>query len=148
MQGPIDIECGLLSRVSQKIVATKWRIYKGKCFLLNWTPVTWSDRARVLHLIILWQGPITSLAFGPKNLLMRPCSKAQTIQRQGLATLVKSIPADSWYPWYGLPRVRITCCQGILPSRIYRKQPRHQQHVYENYFDFETFYHEKALWAD
>ena len=26
----IDIECGLLSRVSQKIVATKWRIYKGK----------------------------------------------------------------------------------------------------------------------
>ena len=23
----IDIECGLLSRVSQKIVATKWRIY-------------------------------------------------------------------------------------------------------------------------
>ena len=25
-----DIECGLLSRVSQKIVATKWRIYKGK----------------------------------------------------------------------------------------------------------------------
>ena len=26
----IDIECELLSRVSQKIVATKWRIYKGK----------------------------------------------------------------------------------------------------------------------
>ena len=26
----IGIECGLLSRVSQKIVATKWRIYKGK----------------------------------------------------------------------------------------------------------------------
>ena len=26
----IDIECGLLSRVSQKIVATKWWIYKGK----------------------------------------------------------------------------------------------------------------------
>ena len=28
----IDIECGLLSRVSHKIVATKWRIYKGKKF--------------------------------------------------------------------------------------------------------------------
>ena len=26
----IDIECGLLSRVSQTIVATKWRIYKDK----------------------------------------------------------------------------------------------------------------------
>ena len=26
----IDIECGFLYRVSQKIVATKWRIYKGK----------------------------------------------------------------------------------------------------------------------
>ena len=26
----IDIEFGLLSRVSQKIVATKWRIHKGK----------------------------------------------------------------------------------------------------------------------
>ena len=26
----IDIECGLLSRVSQKIVTTKWRVYKGK----------------------------------------------------------------------------------------------------------------------
>ena len=26
----IDIECGLLYRVSQKIVATKWWIYKGK----------------------------------------------------------------------------------------------------------------------
>ena len=26
----MDIECGLLSRVSQNIVATKWRIYKGK----------------------------------------------------------------------------------------------------------------------
>ena len=28
----IDIECGPLSRVSQKIVATKWRIYNGKFF--------------------------------------------------------------------------------------------------------------------
>ena len=28
----IDIECGLLSRVSQKIISTKWRIYKGILF--------------------------------------------------------------------------------------------------------------------
>ena len=28
----IDIECGLLSCVSQKIVTTKWQIFKGKMF--------------------------------------------------------------------------------------------------------------------
>ena len=48
----IDIECGLLSRVSQKIVATKWRIYKGKLFC-QIGPLS-RDRARILYLIIIW----------------------------------------------------------------------------------------------
>ena len=46
----IDIECGLLSRVSQKIVATKWRIYKGR-FFCQIGPLS-RDRARILYLII------------------------------------------------------------------------------------------------
>ena len=44
----IAIECALLSRVSQKIVATKWRIYTGKMFCqighLS------RDRAHILYL--------------------------------------------------------------------------------------------------
>ena len=47
----IDIKCGLLSRVSQKIVATKWRIYKGKMFC-QIGPLS-RDRARILYLVIL-----------------------------------------------------------------------------------------------
>ena len=67
----LDIECGLLSRVSQKLVATKWRIYRAKLarlrtfcakangnggfiratFLSNWTLSR--DRARILYLISL-----------------------------------------------------------------------------------------------
>ena len=80
----IDIECGLLSRVSQKIVATKWRIYKGKIIsspqdilckskrLIFEENQKWRiykgkmfcqigplsrDRARILYLIILWLNP-------------------------------------------------------------------------------------------
>ena len=62
----IDIECGLLSRLSQKIVATKWRIYKGKMsspqgtkwriykgkFSCQIGPLS-RDRARILYVIIL-----------------------------------------------------------------------------------------------
>ena len=72
----IDIECGLLSRVSEKIVATKWRIYKGKinspqdfCYKNNVRNIQNGgfiraksgplsrDRARILYLLILWACP-------------------------------------------------------------------------------------------
>ena len=46
------VQYGLLSCVSQKIVAAKWRIYKGKCFC-QIEPLS-RDRARILYLIILW----------------------------------------------------------------------------------------------
>ena len=57
----IDIECGLLSHVSQKIVAIKWRIYKGK-FFCQIEPLS-RDRARILYLIILWRPQLNSDRF-------------------------------------------------------------------------------------
>ena len=47
----VNIECGLLSRVSQKSVSTKWRIYKG-----NWTrPKTFCWKSKTCF-FFKWQG--------------------------------------------------------------------------------------------